>query len=96
MVDCVKLGREAQALDRPPFGGELGQRIFDNISKEAWQLWKDQQVLLVNHYGLNLADPQAQTFLMTEMEEFFFGENAKMPEGWTPPTQNTKGGQQTK
>lgn len=96
MVNCVKLGREAIALDRPPFGGELGQRIFENVSKEAWQLWKDQQVLLVNHYGLNLADPQAQAFLMTEMEEFFFGENARMPEGWTPPTQNTKGGQQRK
>jgi Fe-S cluster biosynthesis and repair protein YggX len=51
---------------------------------------------LVNHYNLNLADPQAQTFLMTEMEDFFFGEDAKMPEGWTPPAQNTKGGQQRK
>jgi Fe-S cluster biosynthesis and repair protein YggX len=87
MVNCVKLGREASALDRPPFPGELGQRVFENVSKEGWQLWKEQQVLLVNHYGLNLADPEAQKFLMQQMEEFFFGEGAQMPEGWTPPTQ---------
>jgi len=86
MVDCVKLGREAIALDRPPFPGELGQRIFDNVSKEGWQMWKDHSVLLVNHYGLALADPEAQKFLMEQMEQFFFGAGAQMPEGWTPQT----------
>lgn len=86
MVDCVKLGHEAIALDRPPFPGELGQRIFDNVSKEGWQMWKDHSVLLVNHYGLALADPEAQKFLMEQMEQFFFGEGAQMPEGWTPQT----------
>lgn len=96
MVQCVKLGREALALDRPPFPGEFGNRIFENVSKDGWQLWKDQQVLLVNHYGLNLADPEAQKFLMAQMEDFFFGEGAQMPEGWSPPTQGGKGGQQRK
>jgi Fe-S cluster biosynthesis and repair protein YggX len=83
MVNCAKLGREAQALDRPPFSGELGQRIFDNISKEAWQMWKDQQVLLVNHYGLNLPNPKHKSFV-EQMEEFLFGGGGEMPEGWSP------------
>ena len=84
MVECVKLQRELPALDRPPFPGELGQRIFENISKEAWQQWKDYSVLLVNHYGLNLADPEAQKFLTQAMEEFLFSGGGEMPEGWSP------------
>ena len=84
MVNCAKLGRELPALDRPPFRGELGQRIFENISKEAWQMWQQQSTLLINHYGLNLADPNAQKFLAEQMEEFFFDEGAEMPEGWAP------------
>ncbi|HKZ85749.1 MAG TPA: oxidative damage protection protein [Anaerolineae bacterium] len=86
-VNCAKLGRELPALDRPPFPGELGQRVFENISKEGWELWKRQSVLLINHYGLNMADPSAQKFLMEQMEEFFFGEGAQMPEGWMPEGQ---------
>jgi len=86
-VKCAKLGRELPALDRPPFPGELGQRIFDNISNEGWELWKRQSVLLINHYGLNMADPSAQKFLMEQMEDFFFGEGAQMPEGWVPEGQ---------
>ena len=89
-VKCAKLVRELPALDRPPFPGELGQRIFENVSKDAWELWKQQSVLLVNHYGLNLADPQAQKFLMEQMEQFFFGEGAQMPEGWAPEVQAGK------
>jgi Fe-S cluster biosynthesis and repair protein YggX len=91
MVDCVKLGRELPALDRPPFPGPLGQRIFENISKDAWDLWKQHSVTIVNHYGLNLADPEAQKFLMEQMEQFFFGEGAQMPEGWVPEGQGGKG-----
>ena len=94
MVKCVKLGRELPALDRPPFPGDLGQRILDNVSKEAWALWQQQSTLIINHYGLNLADPGAQTFLMEQMEEFFFGAGAQMPEGWTPP--GSKGAPQAK
>ena len=93
MVQCVKFGRELPGLETPPFVGELGERIFENVSKDAWNLWVEQQVLLINHYGLVLADPQARRFLMEQMEEFFFGEGAQMPEGWTPEgTPGAKGG----
>jgi len=95
-VNCVKLGRELPALDRPPFPGELGQRIFENISKDAWAMWQQQSVLIINHYGLNLADPDAQKLLMEQMEEFFFGEGAQMPEGWMPEGQGGKGAPQAK
>ncbi len=91
MVQCVKLGRELPGLPRPPFPGELGQRIFENVSQDAWQLWGKQQVLLINHYGLNLADPEAQKFLMEQMEEFFFGEGARMPDDWVPEDQQPQG-----
>jgi Fe-S cluster biosynthesis and repair protein YggX len=91
MVNCVKLGRELPGLDRQPFPGELGKRIFENVSKEGWALWQEQSVLIINHYGLNLADPNAQKLLMEQMEQFFFGEGAQMPEGWTPEGQSGKG-----
>lgn len=84
MVNCVKLGRELPGLDRPPYSGELGQRIYDNISRQAWEMWMQQSIILINHYGLSLADPQAQEFLKQQMQEFFFGAEAAMPEGWTP------------
>ena len=87
MVNCAKLGRELPGLNRPPFGGELGKRVFENISQQAWAMWQDQSTLLINHYGLNLRDPNAQKFLMEQMEQFFFGEGAKLPEDWTPETQ---------
>jgi len=64
MVNCAKLGRELPGLNRPPFGGALGKRVFENISQEAWALWQEQSTLLINHYGLNLRDPAAQKFLM--------------------------------
>ena len=83
-VKCVKIGRELPGMAKPPFPGPLGQRIFDNVSQQAWQLWQQQSTLIINHYGLNLADPQAQEFLMQQMEEFFFGEGAQMPEDWIP------------
>lgn len=84
MVQCVKLGRELPGLEHPPFPGELGERIFENVSQQAWDMWVQHQVLLINHYGLVLADPQARHFLVEQMEEFFFGVGAQMPEGWSP------------
>ena len=93
IVNCVKLGRELPALERPPFPGEFGKRIFENVSKDAWALWQEQSTLIINHYGLNLADPNAQKFLMEQMEQFFFGPGAQMPEGWVPEGQ---GGQADK
>jgi Fe-S cluster biosynthesis and repair protein YggX len=86
MVRCVKLGRELPGLERPPVPGELGQRIYENISQQAWQMWQDHSRLLINHYGLNLADPDARVIMRQQMEEFFFGEEAK-PEGWVPEGQ---------
>jgi Fe-S cluster biosynthesis and repair protein YggX len=84
MVDCVKLGRIAPGLDAPPFPGELGQRIYENVSAEAYQLWGQHATILINHYGLHPADPETRKLMRREMEEFFFGENARLPEGWTP------------
>jgi len=84
-VYCVKLGKEAEGLDAPPFPSELGQRIYDNISKEAWQEWLSHQTMLVNEMRLNMMDPQAQKYLMQQMEAFFFGEGAETPEGYVPP-----------
>jgi Fe-S cluster biosynthesis and repair protein YggX len=95
MVQCVKLGRELPGLDRPPFPGELGKRIYEHVSQEAWDMWPAQSTLLINHYGLNMADPDARKFLREQMEEFFFGTDAQMPEGWEQPqagVTSSKGG----
>ncbi len=92
-VKCVKIGRELPGLEKPPFPGELGDKIFENISQQAWDMWIEHQVLLINHYNLTLADPNARKFLIEQMEEFFFGEDAQMPEGWTPEGEpGAKGG----
>jgi Fe-S cluster biosynthesis and repair protein YggX len=91
MVQCVKFGRELPGLEKPPIPGKLGERVFEHVSAQAWDLWKDQIVILINHYGLNMADPQAQVFLNEQMEEFFFGEGSQMPDDWVPPGQGGKG-----
>ncbi len=88
MVKCVKLGRELPGLDKPPFPGPLGQRIYEHISKQAYDMWPAQSTLIINHYGLNMADPEARKILREQMEEFFFGSEAKMPEGWVPEEEN--------
>lgn len=94
MVQCKKLGRELPGLDAPPFPGELGQRIYDNISAEAFALWQQQARTLIVSYRLNLADQAARDFLAQQMEEFFFGENAQMPDWFASAglPGNTKGG----
>ncbi len=84
MVQCVKLGRELTGLDKPPFPGELGQRIYEHVSKQAWEMWPAQSTLIINHYSLNMADPESRKFLREQMEEFFFGKEQQMPEGWVP------------
>ncbi len=83
-VMCVKLGRELPGLEKPPFPGALGQRIYENVSQQAWDMWPAQSTLIINHYGLNMADPESRKILREQMEEFFFGQDAKMPEGWVP------------
>ena len=85
-VHCSKLHKDAEGLDTLPYPGELGQRIFDNVSKEAWQLWLRQQTMLINEYRLSVINPEHRKFLETEMEKFFFGEGSNMPEGFTPET----------
>jgi Fe-S cluster biosynthesis and repair protein YggX len=96
MVHCVKLGRELPGLEKPPFPGKLGQRIYENISQQAYDMWGPQSTLIINHYGLNLADPEARKILREQMEEFFFGPEAKMPEGWIPEEAGVGAGQSSK
>jgi len=84
-VQCVKLGKEAEGLDRPPYPGELGQRIFDNVSKEAWQQWLGRQTILINEHRISPIDPEARKFLEQEMENFFFGEETSLPDGFVMP-----------
>ena len=84
MVMCVKLGRELPGLDKPPFPGGLGQRIYEHVSQEAWDMWPAQSTLIINHYGLNMADPEARKILREQMEEFFFGDGAALPPGYVP------------
>lgn len=86
MVNCVKFGRELPGLEKPPFPGALGERIFNEVSAEGFALWQPQMTILINHYGLNPADPEARRVLRDQMEEFFFGTDARMPEGWTAPS----------
>lgn len=93
IVHCAKLGRDLPGLEKPPFPGELGQRIYDNISEQAWEMWQEQSRLIINHYGLNLADPDSRQILRQQMEEFLFSEENRMPEGWVPEGQSQgKGG----
>jgi len=85
MVKCVKLGREAEGLDFPPYPGELGQRIFESVSKEAWKQWLELQKMLVNENRLNLADKKARAYLAQQMERHFFGAGADRAQGFVPP-----------
>ncbi len=84
-VQCVLLGAEADGLDRPPYPGELGQRIFENVSREAWQRWLAHQTMLINENRLTPFQPKARKFLEGEMEKFFFGEGSAPPEGYVDP-----------
>ncbi len=86
MVHCSRLKKEAEGLDRAPYFGELGQRILDNVSKQAWQEWLKHQTMLINEYRLTPVDPKARKFLEQEMEKFFFGEGSSAPEGFVPPS----------
>lgn len=84
-VQCVKLGRQAQGLPTQPLPGELGQRIYDNVSMEAWQQWMQEQTRLINEYGLHLADPKAREFLAEQTEEYFFGSGETAETHYVPP-----------
>ncbi len=87
MVNCVKLGREAEGLDKPPLKGELGQKIYDNISKEAWRGWLEFSKMLINEYRLDLMSETGQRIWMTELEKYFWGEGAAPPPEFVDPSQ---------
>ena len=84
-VQCVMLGTEAEGLERPTYPGELGMRIYDNVSKEAWQRWLSHQTMLINEYRLTPYETKARKFLEAEMEKFFFGGGSAAPEEFVPP-----------
>ncbi|KTD12135.1 oxidative damage protection protein [Legionella jamestowniensis] len=83
-VYCEKLNQEAEGLATPPFPGPLGEKIFNHISKQAWQMWLAHQTMLINEYRLSLIDPKAREFLNTEMKKYFFGEGSEKPAGFVP------------
>jgi Fe-S cluster biosynthesis and repair protein YggX len=85
MVQCVVLKREAPGLQRLTHSGELGKRIYENVSQEGWARWLKHQTMLLNEYRLSPVEPKARKFLETEMEKFFFGAGSAAPEGYQPP-----------
>ncbi len=87
IIKCSKLGREAEGLDFPPYPGELGKRIFENVSKEAWQQWLEHQKMLVNENRLNLSDKKSRDYLAQQMENHFFGSGADVAAGYVAPSQ---------
>lgn len=82
---CQKLKKEAEALEKPPIPGDVGERIIQNISKEAWQLWLAQQTMLINENRLTPFEPEARALLKAEMEKFLFTDDSEAPEGYVPP-----------
>ena len=85
-VNCSHLKKPAEGLEFQPYPGELGKKIYANISKEAWQLWMKHQTMLVNENRLNLADQRAREYLARQMEQFLFGDGAEQPAGYVPPS----------
>lgn len=84
-VNCIKLGREAEGMDFAPMPGELGKKLWENVSKEAWAQWLKQQTMLINENRLSLADPRARKYLQEQVEKHFFGEGADSAQGYVPP-----------
>ncbi len=82
-VFCIKLKKKAEGLTRPPYPGVLGERIYQEVSKEAWQMWLKHQTLLINEHHLNMTDPKNRAFLVSEMENFFFGGGSAPPTGYS-------------
>lgn len=87
VIKCVMLGPGAEGLDYAPYPGELGKRIYENVSKQAWQRWLDHQTILINEYRLTPIEPEARKFLEAEMEKFFFGEGSAAPKEYVPKSE---------
>ena len=90
MVNCVKLGRETEGLDEPPFDSELGQKIYENVSKLAWEQWQEHMKMLLNEYRLQPWKKEHQEFIVQQMEAYFFGEGAEKPKEYVPPSRNSR------
>lgn len=86
MVKCVKLGKEAEGMDFQTWPGELGKRVFENVSKEGWQMWMNHQTMLINEYRLNPLDPKSKKLIEEQMEQFFFDGGAETPADFVPPS----------
>ena len=85
IVHCVKFGRDLPGLDRIPWKGEIGKRVYESVSKDAWKMWLEHSKMVMNEYRLNPLDPASQKIIEEQMEQFFFGEGAALPEGYVPP-----------
>ncbi|OUW01039.1 MAG: oxidative damage protection protein [Betaproteobacteria bacterium TMED156] len=85
LINCIKLKKEAEGLDFQPVPGDIGKKIWENVSKEAWNQWIQHQTMLVNEYRLNLSDVKARKYLMDQMDGYFFGDGADAASGYTPP-----------
>ena len=85
MVDCIKLGPNLPGMDRAPYKDELGQKIYESVSQQAWNAWLEQQKMLLNEYRLSPMDPEARKFLEEQTEKYFFGEGVDLPDEYLPP-----------
>ncbi len=95
MVQCIKLGREAEGLDKPPLKGPVGQRVYENISKEAWKQWLEHSKMLINEYRLDLVSDSGQRIWFTELEKYFWGEGSKLPDQFKPAEEGDKAAAET-
>ncbi len=85
MVQCIKLGREAEGLEKPPIKGELGQKVFEQVSKEAWRMWLEHSKMLINEYRLDLVSEHGQRVWMDQLDKFFFGDGSAAPAEFVAP-----------
>ena len=85
MVHCVKLGKELEGLEKPPMKGEVGQKVFEKVSKEAWTMWLEHSKMLINEYRLDLTSERGQRVWMDEMDRFLFGEGSELPPDFVAP-----------
>ena len=85
VVHCVKFDKDMPGLERIPWKGDIGKRVYENVSADAWKLWIEHSKMLVNEYRLNPLDPASQKIMEEQMEQYFFGEGAKLPEGYVAP-----------
>ena len=89
LVKCVKFQKDLPGLDEPPFDSELGQKIYEHVSEEAWKMWQEHAKMIINEYRLNPARKEAQEIIVQQMQDYFFGEGAALPPGFVPQQSKT-------